>query len=306
MHFPNAQIDFLVRKGNESLLENNPHLNEVLVWDKKEKKLRNLFYILKKIREKKYDKAINLQRFFATGLLTAFSAAKETIGFDKNPLSFLFTKKIKHIISKSNEIKHEVERNNDLISAFTNQNFILPKLYLSDKNFADVQTYAQQAYVTMTSGSVWFTKQYPIEKWIELISQFPVQYKIYLLGGKENIPECEIIKAKSLNSNVEILAGKLSFLQSSALMKNADMNYVNDSAPLHFASAVNAPVAAIYCSTIPAFGFTPLSDKSFIIETNEMLACRPCGLHGKKACPQQHFKCGFGIATQQLLRIMPD
>jgi ADP-heptose:LPS heptosyltransferase len=45
-------------------------------------------------------------------------------------------------------------------------------------------------------------------------------------------------------------------------MKDAAMNYVNDSAPMHFASAVNAPVTAVYCSTIPAFGFGPLSDRS--------------------------------------------
>ncbi|WP_239512993.1 glycosyltransferase family 9 protein, partial [Klebsiella aerogenes] len=66
-------------------------------------------------------------------------------------------------------------------------------------------------------------------------------------------------------------------------MKDAIMNYVNDSAPMHFCSAVNAPVDAIYCSTIPAFGYGPLSDKSYIIETKQPLACKPCGLHGKVA-----------------------
>ena len=74
-------------------------------------------------------------------------------------------------------------------------------------------------------------------------------------------------------------------------MKNAKMNFVNDSAPLHFASAMNAPVTAIYCSTIPAFGFGPLSDISHIAEIDYKLDCRPCGLHGFKACPKGHFKC---------------
>src|SRR5207249_4508884 len=92
-HLPDATIDFLVRKGNETLLTNHPLLREVLVWDKKKKKLSNLFTILKRIRQNKYDRVINVQRFAATGILTAFSGAKETIGFDKNPLSFLFSKK---------------------------------------------------------------------------------------------------------------------------------------------------------------------------------------------------------------------
>src|SRR5437868_4133308 len=253
---PEAEIDFLVRKGNESLLNNNPHLHEVLTWNKKEKKLRNLFSMLGTIRKRKYDMVINLQRFFATGLLTGFSKAKQKIGFDKNPLSFLFTKKIKHIIGEGDQTRHEVERNNDLISWFTDNTISRPKLYPSDADFASVEQYNQSPYVTMTPNSVWFTKQYPAEKWIELIDRFPKDLRIYLLGGKENVADCEQLKSKTTNNNVEVLTGKLSFLQSSALMKDATMNYVNDSAPLHFASAMNAPVTAIFCSTVPAFGFT--------------------------------------------------
>jgi heptosyltransferase-2 len=69
---------------------------------------------------------------------------------------------------------------------------------------------------------------------------------------------------------------------------------------MHFASAVNAPVVAIFCSTIPAFGFGPLSDESFIVETQQKLTCKPCGIHGRKACPMNHFNCGNTIQMQQL------
>ncbi|HDO06155.1 MAG TPA: glycosyltransferase family 9 protein, partial [Bacteroidetes bacterium] len=79
------------------------------------------------------------------------------------------------------------------------------------------------------------------------------------------------------------------------------MNYTNDSAPTHLASAMNAPVAAIFCSTVPEFGFGPLSATSFVIQTTENLFCRPCGLHGKKVCPKKHFKCAETIELKQLL-----
>lgn len=303
--YPDAQIDFLVRKGNESLLQNNPHLHEVLIWNKKKKKTRNLLGMLKQIRRNRYDKVINVQRFFSTGLLTAFSGAGETIGFNKNPLSFLFSRKITHAITKTRQSKHEVERNNDLIASFTDDSLIRPVLYPSEKDREFAKSFAGRPYVTISPGSVWFTKKFPVEKWIELIRNFPANYSIYLLGGPDNKQECEQLREQAGNTNVTVVAGQLSFLQSAALMKNAVINYVNDSGPLHFASAVNAPVAAIFCSTVPAFGFTPLSDQSFIIETTENLPCRPCGLHGHRECPEKHFRCARTIQISQLLSIVP-
>src|SRR5262245_23366692 len=73
--FPDAQIDFLLRKGNEALLQKHPLLNEVLIWEKKKDKFKNLFRLLKLIRKRRYDKVINVQRFAATGMLTVFSKA---------------------------------------------------------------------------------------------------------------------------------------------------------------------------------------------------------------------------------------
>lgn len=299
-HFPNTSIHFLVRKGNEGLLQNNPTLDKVLIWNKKEHKLRNLFAMLKTIRANKYDRVINVQRFFATGLLTAFSGARETVGFNKNPLSFLFSKKVEHVFDLQRP-RHEIERNNDLICDITDNIPAKPKLYPSASDEKSIQQYVSGKFVTMTPSSVWFTKKYPEEKWNELINRFDQAYDIYLLGGPDNKDECMRIAESCSNKKVSVLAGSLSFLQSAALMKKAEMNYVNDSAPLHFTSAMNAPVTAIFCSTVPAFGYTPLSDRSFIVETKEHLPCRPCGLHGKKSCPLSHFKCGFGIETDQLL-----
>jgi len=296
--FPDARIDFLLRKGNEGLLSGHPFLNEVLIWNKKEKKLKNLRLLLSKIRKNKYDKVINLQRFASTGMLTAFSGAREKIGFDKNPFSFLFTKRISHHFEKQ---KHEVERNNKLIEDFTDSSFTKPKLYPSKKNENEIKEYTTQPYVCMMPASVWFTKQYPPEKWLDLIDQFPREFNIFLLGGKEDTALCENIKERAQNKKVEVLAGKLNFLSSAALMKGAKMNYTNDSAPLHFASATDAPVTAIFCSTIPAFGFYPLSTKSFIVETDVPLPCKPCSLHGLKACPLKHFKCAYTIETSKLL-----
>jgi lipopolysaccharide heptosyltransferase II len=296
--FPDAQIDFLVRKGNEKLLENHPHLNHILVWNKKQNKLLNLLKIISEARKNKYDAVINLQRFASTGIITVFSGAKRKIGFDKNPFSFLFNEKIKHAIGEG---KHEVNRNLDLIKSLADDRFIMPKLYPSENDYETVKKYKLKKYVCIAPTSVWFTKQLPGEKWMELIEKTNPDYSIYLLGSNEDFNSCEGLLKKSQHKNIINLAGKISLLQTAALMKDAKMNYVNDSAPLHIASAMNAPVTAFFCSTIPGFGFGPLSVQSKIVETELKLNCRPCGLHGYKNCPLGHFNCAKTILITDAL-----
>lgn len=297
-YYPDAAIDFLLRKGNEGLLKDHPFLHEVLIWNKRGGKYKHLIQLQRQIKKHRYDKVINVQRYTATGFLTAFSKAKETIGFDKNPLSFLFTKKIKH---KFAACTHEIERNHALINNFTDSIPAKPRLYPTAKDFKKTSTYKHKPYLCLAPSSVWFTKQYPQEKWISFLDQLPVKYNVYLLGAPADKPLCEAIKKLSLFPFIINLAGELNFLQSAALMQDAIMNYVNDSAPMHFASAVNAPVTVVYCSTVPSFGYGPLSGKSFIVQKEEPLYCRPCGLHGYKSCPQKHFKCAKDITNDQLL-----
>jgi heptosyltransferase II len=299
--YQEAQIDFCVRKGNEGLLIAHPFLHEVLVWDKKKDKYKNLFKVLSAIRKNKYDVVINVQRFAATGFITVFSGAKMTVGFDKNPWSRFFTKKIKHRISTKENIIHEIGRNNDLIAEITDDKAERPKIYPSQEDLEKVKPFQQSPYICIAPASVWFTKQYPKEKWMAFINSVPNSLNIFLIGAKEDIALADEIKNGSQRSGVSNLCGQLNFLQSAALQQTAIMNYVNDSAPLHFASAVNAPVTAVYCSTVPSFGYGPLSDKSYIVQTEMHLDCKPCGIHGYKACPLGHFKCSYTIKEEQLL-----
>ena len=291
--FPTAKIDFLVRKGNEALLNQHPFLNKVLIWNKKTSKYKNLLKLIQEVRAEKYDLIINPQRFLSSGFICAFSNAKEVAGFKKNPLSFTFSKSLPHELNGT----HEVERNLSLIQHLTNNSFQMPKLYPTLKDFEKTESdfinkiAKNKAFITIAPTSVWFTKQLPAEKWIELINQLSTKITIFLIGGPSDFEACENIKKGSQKNNVYNTCGQLNLLASAALMSKATMNYANDSAPIHIASAMNAPMTAVFCSTVPKFGFTPLSDNHTIIETKENLACRPCGLHGKKACPKGHFKC---------------
>jgi heptosyltransferase-2 len=288
--YPGASIDFLLRSGNEGLLQGHPYISEVIVWDKKKRKYADLFRIIGLVRRKKYDVVINLQRFLATGMVTAFSGAGQTVGFDKNPLSRLFSVKVPHHLDAQSIHIHEINRNLSLIKHLVKSpRRFLPRLYPAEKDFS--RTAAPGPYVTISPTSVWFTKQYPADRWIQLINQIDPAVKVFLLGGRTDREACEKIRSGALRNNIDIQAGELSYLESAALMKNALMNYVNDSAPLHLASALDAAVTVVFCSTVPSFGFGPLSSRSHVLETEEHLKCRPCGIHGHRECPEGHFRC---------------
>ncbi len=300
--FPGTKIDFVLRKGNESLLNNNPFVNKIISWDKSSRKYKYWFGVVKEIRKEEYDIVVNVQRFFSTGLLTILSKAKLKVGFNKNPLSFFFSKKVSHLLGNKERPIHEVDRNLLLINRIVHNPEKTIKLYPSQQDWDEVKQYKTEAYICIAPASVWFTKQFPKEKWIELIEQIASSLSIYLLGGPDDIQLCNDIIRQFPQKKVMSLAGKLSLLQSAALMKNAQMNYVNDSSPLHIASAMNAPTTAIFCSTVPDFGFGPLADQSKIIQTKQKLNCRPCGLHGFRKCPKNHFLCALSIDVKDIVQ----
>lgn len=295
--YPEAKIDLLIKKGYEGLFVNHPFLNNLWIWDKSHKKQRHLYGLIKILRKEKFDLVVNVQRFLSTGLITNLIGASKRVGFSKNPLSIFFSKRFKHSIGSL----HETERNQQLIAHLTDEKAAKPRLYPGKSDFAKVSEYKTNKYICIAPASLWFTKQFPEVKWVEFMQQIDPDLHVYLLGSKADTALCERIIKTSNHHNSINLSGKLSLLESAALMRDAHMNFVNDSAPMHLCSAVNAKVTAIYVSTIPEFGFGPLSDDSAIIQTDEKLACRPCGLHGSQHCSQKHFRCATSIPIQKLL-----
>ena len=300
--YPNAAIDLLIKKGTESLFESHPFLQTIYVWDKRENKYKNWKNILKKVRNEEYDLVVNMQRFFSSGLFTVLSKAQQTVGFSKNPLSAFYTKRFPHIIGeKGKPYQHEVERNLSLIKHLTDDSFVRPKLYPTKEQFEKVAQHKSEKYICIAPSSLWFTKQFPKEKWCELVNLLDSNFRIFYLGGIADIDVCDEIIKNSHNTNSFNLSGKLTLLESAALMSGAEMNYVNDSSPMHLASSMNARTTAIFCSTIPEFGFGPLSDNHKIVQEKSNMDCRPCGLHGYKECPKKHFLCAISIDCQDLI-----
>ncbi|MCS7037606.1 MAG: hypothetical protein NZM41_13140, partial [Saprospiraceae bacterium] len=167
-HYPDADIDFLVRRGNEGLFIGHPFVRKVWVWDKQRGKYRHLWHLLRYIRQERYDWVINCQRFAASGFLTAFSGARRTAGFAKNPFSLLLSRRVSHQIGKSGAYVHEVQRNLALVEHLTDNAFEGPRLYPSEEDVCAALAVApaDRPWVCIAPTSVWFTKQFPPHKWI--------------------------------------------------------------------------------------------------------------------------------------------
>ncbi|MDT8308427.1 MAG: glycosyltransferase family 9 protein [Bacteroidales bacterium] len=291
--YPHAELSVLVKSNNTGLFHEHPFIKNVLAWNKQYNKYSNLFRLIKYIRRERFTIVVNIQRFFSSGIITALSGAKTTTGFTKNPLSTFFTHRIRHDITVGG--KHEIERNHELIS-FLGQVQLQPvKLYPGTEAYKNIEQWQSEPYICIAPASLWFTKQLPAEKWIAIINKIHPDYNVHLLGGANDEPLCQQISAQSTHKRTNILAGRLNLLETAALMKKAHMNIVLDSAPLHLASAMNAPTTALFCSTVPAFGFGPLAENSTVVEPEKTLSCRPCGIHGLRKCPKKHFDCAYTI-----------
>lgn len=294
-----TKIHLLVRKGNESIFQayDFPNLEQVWTYDKKNK-FRSWIDLQKKLSLEKFDRVIVLQRFFGMGLLSLSIGAKFVIGFDKNPLSRFFSKKMPHYFGNGD---HEIQRNTSLLFDWLGEKVYKP--FLNPPSMQLPEGLKLKEYICISPGSVWETKRFPIQKWIDFIRLLPLNQTIVLMGApNEQDLSNEIVKSfEGAGRTIYNETGKHPLLASAYIYQQSKKSYVNDSGPMHLCSALNVPTVAIFCSTIPAFGFGPLSDESTIIETSEILSCRPCGDHGKISCPLGHFKCGNEIDVKRML-----
>ena len=295
---PNTLVHLLVRKGLEDIFKAYPHKILAQVWTyDKSNKLKAWWTLRNELAKEKFDQVFVAQRFFGMGLLSISIGAKKVVGFDKNPLSLFFDEKVPHEFGQG---KHETERNTELLASWLGPQVHKP--FLNASHFpVDLQP---KKYLSISPGSVWETKRFPVHKWIEFIRLLPLDQEIVLMGSAAEKHLSDEIEQAFMGSSRHIsnACGRFNLQEAIAVFQQSLMSFVNDSGPLHICSAVNTPTVAIFCSTIPAFGFGPLAKQNKIIEVKEKLTCRPCGDHGKKSCPEIHFNCANSIDVQEMLQ----
>ena len=300
--YPGANLYYLTTPAGAALLQNNPLIKEVVVFDKKgkDKGLKGFFKTVKLLRKYKLNKVFILHRYLRSSFLGYFSGAKERIGFDIASGSFLYTKKVKY-----RKDLHEIDRLLKFVDGEPGKYKV--EIYPSDVNAGNIdkiwQKYdiKEQKIIAVAPGSKWFTKMWPREYFDDLLERLSGldNVKTVLVGGKED----KEIELKNENMAID-LRGETSLLDLAEILKRTDVLVTNDSSPIHIGSAFEKPfIAAIFGPTVKEFGFTPSNKKNTVIEI-EGLECRPCGMHGHDKCPLGHFKCMREILPEKVFDIV--
>ena len=293
---PGAEIDFLCIPQTEAVLRNNPYIRELVIYDKRgKKKISGLRKIISRVRNSRYNIIISPHRSFRSALITHFSGSDILIGFDINSMSGMLTYRVRYIKNT-----HEILRNLELVKVIpgiklTADNQILkPELFPSKDDIEIVDNFIDPSFnpfIALAPCSKWFTKQMSERKTVEVInSLIKSAYKVILIGGSDDAQYCKKIENDVNNPKLLNLCGKLTPLQSKAVIEKSVCVVSVDSAAAHLGASTGTPVVQVYGSTVPAFGFYPLTSRNIIIE-NDMLDCRPCTDHGRNSCPLKHFNC---------------
>lgn len=293
-YFPETEIHYVVRPECQSLFSGHPFIRKVWVMHKKSPTA--WLRLIPALRRESFSTAFTFQRYFRSGLLALCSGAPIVAGYKENPLASFFSFSTPYFDTNTGwpSGTHEYLRCNSLVAIPWNipaDRFLKPVVYPFPDHGASRYGLQPRSYIVAAPGSLWFTKRLPQRLWVRLLLDLPSKYTLVFVGSASERHSVQDMISFLKKREVLNFAGALSFLESAALMRDAALCIVQDSAPLHLASAVNARVCAIFGSTVPSFGFGPLSDQHVVLETSENLTCRPCGIHGRRRCPQGHFKC---------------
>ncbi|MDO5575886.1 MAG: lipopolysaccharide heptosyltransferase II [Fibrobacter sp.] len=299
--FCDDRIDILTLPQNGSILSNNPHINNVIYFDKRKNKVKAFFHTLSTIRKNKYDLAISPHSSTTSALLMYLGGIKERLGFDRWHASRYLTMKVPHLTGI-----HKIDKNLHLLSVFSDKKFDSQTELFFDKEKAEffenkINDFFnnKRPVIALAPGSVWFTKRWPVNRYIELSRLLGIEgYNLVFIGAPDERNICSEIIYKAQVPSLNF-AGETSPIDSAALLSCCDLLVCNDSGAMHIANAVKTDVVAFFGPTVKRIGYYPFRENDTVMEID--LKCRPCGGHGGKFCPLGHFKCMNDIPVKGVL-----
>ena len=306
--FPEAEIDFIIKKRFADLVQYNPHINKVFEYDDENK--TGLSEFVSHFKTIKYDYIFDLHNNLRSIYIRNRIHAKNRFHIKKDKLAQTALVKLKwHLYS---HLKSIPERYSDVgVEAGITDDGKGLEVYWNEETESSVNDHFSRAKIVVSRptiglapGAGFYTKRWPRDYFIQLIDLINSRddYNILLLGGEQ---ETELGKQLAKLPNVYNFIAKLNILESGVAISRLSSLISNDSGLMHMATCVNTPVVAIFGSSVKEFGFFPYRAKSSVVE-NKDLDCRPCSHIGKSSCPRSHFKCMNDIQPDKIYNALKE
>ena len=273
-HYPNAYIAMLVAQQSADVLLENPHLNEIIQFNRlaKDKDTGEMIRILRILRQRQFTLTLDFQRKFRTELLMYMSGASERVGKGK-----LCTVRVPDA-----EEKHATERYFDVLHAagIPAENRQL-EMYLSNAErtgtrdaFEKAGIKKQRLKVGLFPGAGWKLREWMPERFASIGDKLVQNYnaQVIVFGGPNEI-ELVANVCDLMQEQVYQFAGTLSIRELAAYIEKCNLFLTNDTGPMHIASAVGTPTVALF-GPGNHIRFQPLGEKHTTIRHD--VPCNPC------------------------------
>jgi len=307
------RIDWVISKNLKEILEGNPLINELIIFNKDSwKNLKNLpktikeaAGLIKRLRAGKYDAVIDLQGLLRSGLITYFASAPLKIGFKnaREGSRLFYNKKI-----PANGAVHAVDRYLKVAEALGAKiERVEFPFYVDEPAREKVRnlTGNPNEYIVIVPSARWETKRWPPENFGMLISKLSVPCFITGSGPDRQIVQQVLVHSGGRGIN---LCGKTGLKELIALIAGAKAVVSNDSGPMHIGAALGVPVVALFGPTDPGktgpYGWAEIRTghkKKNLKVIKTSVPCSPCF---KRKCKDP--LCMSGIRVETVLEELKE
>ncbi|MBW2082386.1 MAG: lipopolysaccharide heptosyltransferase II [Deltaproteobacteria bacterium] len=301
---PSAWLTVVAKPWVKALLENNPCVDEILLYDPRNgylAKPKSILKAAKSIRRGNYDTAVLFQNAFEAALLVWLGQVKYRIGYCTDGRGLLLNYGIPSV--KNPHRGHQVEYYLNLLRCVglkTPKGN--PKLFLSAEQKEKARQFLSEYQINLNKATVGLgpgamygeAKRWPAERFARVADLAVEKWSANILIFGSN-------KEKAIGSAVEQsmrhkalnLCGKTSLKEAIGLLSTCNFFVTNDSGLMHVAAALGVPTLAIFGSTDPT-ATGPLSEKARIIYHD--VDCAPCL---KPSCTKD-FKCMLSVQAEEV------
>lgn len=305
--FPANKLTWVVEKPAYDLLTMNPHIDEILLFEKAKYKTWSGLVkygpdLAKMLKAQHFDLVLDLQGLFKSAALAWLSGAPKRIGYcNMRELSWLVSKPVCGVHKNSHVIERYLDVARELGCEVGEPQFCLrpseQDVKEANEILAEAGVIPYVSCIVMAPGTNWQSKCWPTGYYADLAEELTKKYKypIVLIGGPKDQERAKAIKAKTKAHMVNLI-GKTNLKQLAGVLQRSKLFIGGDTGPMHLATAMGTRVVALFGPS-DADRNGPFGDKHVVIRKN--LTCSPCF---KRDCPD--LRCMEQITVSDVLDII--